>query len=125
MQDELIRKHHGKVAVFYKGKLVTVQEDLQKAIKYAKRKTHGRDFFVMELYKPEEQAAAILWLDVIFRVNTCRNHPFMVGKPVTDEYFAGHGRGGQKVGRGGQATSSGEANSLETEKRGNSEVRLS
>jgi hypothetical protein len=60
MQDELIRKHHGKVAVFYKGRLVTVKDDAGKAISYAKKKTHGRDFFVKELYKPEEQAAAIL-----------------------------------------------------------------
>ncbi len=60
MQDELIRKHHGKVAVFYKGRLVTVQADVEKAINYAKRKTHGKDFFVKELYTPEEQASAIL-----------------------------------------------------------------
>jgi hypothetical protein len=60
MQDELIRKHHGKVAIFYKGGLVTVQDDIEKAISYAKKKTQGRDFFVKELYKPEEQAAAIL-----------------------------------------------------------------
>ncbi len=60
MEDELIRKHHGKVAIFYQGKLVTVQEDVEKAINYAKKKTHGRDFFVKELYSPQEQATAIL-----------------------------------------------------------------
>lgn len=60
MRDELIRKHHGKVAVFYKGKLVTVQDDLEKAVDYAKKKTHGRDFFVKELYTPQEEASAIL-----------------------------------------------------------------
>lgn len=60
MQDELVRKHHGKIAVFYKGKLVTVQTDIEKAIDYARRKTHGRDFFIKELYRPEEQASAIL-----------------------------------------------------------------
>ena len=60
MQDELIRKHRGKVAVFYQGKLVTVQKDMQKAIDYARRKTGGKDFFVKELYTPEEQASAIL-----------------------------------------------------------------
>jgi hypothetical protein len=59
-KDELIRKHHGKVAVFYKGRLVTVQDDVEEAIAYAKKKTHGRDFFVQDLYTPEEQAAAIL-----------------------------------------------------------------
>ena len=60
MQDELIRKHHGKVAVFYRGRLVTVQDGMEKAISYAKKKTRGTDFFVKELYKPEEQTAAIL-----------------------------------------------------------------
>jgi hypothetical protein len=60
MRDELVRKHHGKVAVFYKGNLITVQEDIEKAIKYAKKKTQGRDFFVEELYTPEEKASTIL-----------------------------------------------------------------
>ena len=60
MQDELIRKHHGKIAVFHKGKLVTVQKDLERAINYAKKKTGGKDFFVKELYTPVEQASAIL-----------------------------------------------------------------
>ena len=54
MKDELIREHHGKVAVFYKGRLVTVQDDVERAINYARKKTHGRDFFVQELYTPEE-----------------------------------------------------------------------
>ncbi len=60
MQNELIRKYHGRVAVFYKGRLVTVQDDIEKAIDYAKRKTRGKDFFVKELYTPQEQASAIL-----------------------------------------------------------------
>ncbi len=60
MKDELIRNHHGKVAVFHGGKLTTVQDDVEKAISYAKKKTHGRDFFVKELYTPDEQASAIL-----------------------------------------------------------------
>lgn len=60
MQDELIRKYHGKTAVFYRGKLVVVSADLEKAIRIAKRKTGGREFFVKELYRPEEQASAIL-----------------------------------------------------------------
>ncbi len=60
VKDELIRKHHGKVAVFYRGRLVTVQDDVGMAVSYARKKTHGRDFFVQELYTPEEQAAAIL-----------------------------------------------------------------
>ena len=61
VKDELIRKHHGKTAVFYRGKLVTVHDDVERAIDYARKKTHGRDFFVQELYTPAEQAAAILW----------------------------------------------------------------
>jgi hypothetical protein len=60
MRDELVREHHGKVAVFYEGKLVTIQDDVEKAINHAKKKTRGRDFFVEELYSPEERAAAIL-----------------------------------------------------------------
>jgi len=60
MQDELIRKHHGKTAVFYKGKLIAVSTDLERAVRMAERKTGGRDFFIKELYRPEEQASAIL-----------------------------------------------------------------
>jgi hypothetical protein len=60
MQDELIRKHHGKTAVFYKGKLIAVSADLERAVRMAERKTGGRDFFIKELYRPEEQASAIL-----------------------------------------------------------------
>ncbi len=60
MRDELVRKHHGKVAVFYQGRLVTVQDDVEKAIAYAKKKTNGRDFFVEELFSPQDRAAAIL-----------------------------------------------------------------
>ena len=60
MRDELVRKHHGKVAVFYRGELVAIKDDVQKSIADAKRKTRGRDFFVEELYSPEERAAAIL-----------------------------------------------------------------
>ncbi|HVC26530.1 MAG TPA: hypothetical protein VND40_00060 [Nitrososphaerales archaeon] len=60
MRDQLVREHHGKVAVFYQGKLVTVHEDVEKAINHAKKTTHGRDFFVGELFSPEEQAANML-----------------------------------------------------------------
>jgi hypothetical protein len=48
MQDEVARKHHGK--------LVTVQKDM----KNARRKTGWRDFFVKEFYTSEEQTSAIL-----------------------------------------------------------------
>jgi len=60
IRDELIRSHHGKVVVFHEGMVVTVQDDMEHAIRYARRKTRGKDFFVQELYTPEEQAAAIL-----------------------------------------------------------------
>lgn len=60
MQKELILKHHGKTAVFSKGKLIAVEKDLAKALKKARKKTKGKEFFVAELYTPEEQSAAIL-----------------------------------------------------------------
>ena len=60
MQDELLKKRHGKVAAFYKGKLVAVDSDLSRAIGRARKKTEAKDFFVKELYKPEEQASSIL-----------------------------------------------------------------
>jgi hypothetical protein len=60
MRDELVKKHHGKVAVFYRGELVTVQDDVESAIAFAKKRTRGKDFFVQPLYSPEEQAASIL-----------------------------------------------------------------
>jgi hypothetical protein len=44
---------------YFRGKLVTVQDDIEKAINYAKRKTRGKDFFVKELYTPEEQASVL------------------------------------------------------------------
>jgi hypothetical protein len=60
MQEELIRKYHGKVAVFHRGKLVAVDKDLKRAIEKARQKTRAKDFFIRELYRPEEQASAIL-----------------------------------------------------------------
>lgn len=60
VQNELIRKHHGKVAVFCKGKLIVIEKDLRKALKKARRKTKEKEIFVAELYTPEEQSAAIL-----------------------------------------------------------------
>ncbi len=60
MQNELLKRHHGKVAVFYRGKLVALEKEIDAALRIAKRKTGAREFFVRELYTPEEQASAIL-----------------------------------------------------------------
>lgn len=60
MENKLIRKHHGKVVVFYKGKLVVVNKDFDKALNKAIKKTRGREFFVHHLYTVEEQSAGIL-----------------------------------------------------------------
>jgi hypothetical protein len=59
MEKELIRKHHGKIAVFSKGNLILVEKDLRKALEKAK-KTKEKTLFIAELYTPEEQAAGIL-----------------------------------------------------------------
>ncbi len=60
VEKELILKHHGKVAVFYKGKLVTIDKDFDKALNNAIKKTKGKEFFVHHLYTVEEQSAGIL-----------------------------------------------------------------
>lgn len=60
MEKNLLLKHHGKVVVFYKGKLVTIDKDFDRAINKAREKTKGKEFFVHELYSPEEISSAIL-----------------------------------------------------------------
>lgn len=60
IEKELVAKHHGKVAVFYKGKLVTIEKDFDRALNKAIKKTHGKEFFVHHLYTVEEQSAGIL-----------------------------------------------------------------
>ena len=60
MEKELIRKHHGKIAVFSKGNLIVLEKDLRKALEKARKKTKEKTLFIAELYTPEEQAAGIL-----------------------------------------------------------------
>lgn len=60
MQDELLKRYHGKVAVFHRGKLVAVEKEIEVALRKAMKKTGAKDFFVKELYTPEEQASSIL-----------------------------------------------------------------
>lgn len=60
MEKELIAKHHGKVVVFYKGKLVSLDKDFDIALNKAIKKTGGKEFFVHHLYTVEEQSAGIL-----------------------------------------------------------------
>lgn len=60
MEGELIRKYHGKYAVFYKGRLVAVDKKLRNAMRKAEKKTGANKFFVHPLYTAEEQGNAIL-----------------------------------------------------------------
>ncbi|PKP58977.1 MAG: hypothetical protein CVT89_01845 [Candidatus Altiarchaeales archaeon HGW-Altiarchaeales-2] len=60
MEEELLEKHHGKVAVFCNGKLAAIGEDIVKAIEKAKKVYKGKTFFVRELFTAEEQSEAIL-----------------------------------------------------------------
>jgi len=60
MEKELIRRHHGKIAIFSKGNFILVEKDLRKALEKARKKTKKKTLFIAELYTPEEQAAGIL-----------------------------------------------------------------
>lgn len=60
MEKDLIRKHRGKYAVFYKGKPVAIEKKLDKALEKAKKKTGERRFFVHLLYPLKEQTNAIV-----------------------------------------------------------------
>ena len=60
MEKNLLLKHHGKVVIFYKGKLVTIDKDFDRALNKAMKKTRGKEFFVHHLYTVEEQSAGIL-----------------------------------------------------------------
>ena len=60
IEKELILKHHGKIVVFHKGKLITVDEDFDRALNRAIKKTKGKEFFIHHLYTVEEQSAGIL-----------------------------------------------------------------
>jgi len=59
MEEELIRKHHGEVAVFCEGKLIAIGKTIKEAVEAAKKRTENRNFFVRELYTVKEQAESI------------------------------------------------------------------
>lgn len=60
MEKELVRKYHGKYAVFHNGKLVSVDKNLGTAVEKAEKKTGAKEFFVHPLYTIEEQTNAII-----------------------------------------------------------------
>ncbi len=60
MEKALIRRHHGKTAIFSEGRLIVIEKDLKKALKRARQKSKSKEIFIAELYTPEEQTAAIL-----------------------------------------------------------------
>lgn len=60
MEDELLEKYHGKVAVFCNGKLVAIDENIDTAVEKAKKVYKGKTFFIKRLFTPEEQAEAVL-----------------------------------------------------------------
>ena len=59
-KGKLLREHWGKIAVFCDGKLIAIGRDLKDAVNEARKVSKGRELFVKELYKPEEQTKAIL-----------------------------------------------------------------
>lgn len=62
MENQLLKKYHGKVAVFSDGELIAIGEDIEDAVKKASKISKSKEIFVRELFSPEEQAEAILWL---------------------------------------------------------------
>ncbi|MCS4541968.1 MAG: DUF5678 domain-containing protein [Euryarchaeota archaeon] len=60
MEKKLLKKYYGKIAVFCDGKLVAVGEDIKEAVKKARTVSKGKELFVKELFRPDEQTKAIL-----------------------------------------------------------------
>ena len=60
MESKLLKKHHGKVAVFSDGKLIAIGKDIEDAVKKASRISKRKEFFVRELFSIKEQTEAIL-----------------------------------------------------------------
>ena len=60
MKVELLRAHYGKMAVFCDGKLVAIASSLKEGVKKARKVSKGKELFIKELFKPEEQTKAIL-----------------------------------------------------------------
>lgn len=60
IKDKLLREHWGEIAVFCEGELITIGRDLKEAVNGARKVSKGREIFIKELFKPEEQTKAIL-----------------------------------------------------------------
>jgi len=61
MEEELLKEHHGKTAVFCDGKLVAVGDNIEDAIEKA-NVPREKEIFVKNLYTAKEQTQAILAL---------------------------------------------------------------
>ena len=59
-KGKLLKEHWGKIAVFCDGKLIAIGRNLKEAVNEARKVSKGRELFVKELFKPEEQIKAIL-----------------------------------------------------------------
>lgn len=62
MENRLLKKYHGKVAVFSDGKLIAIGRDIKDAVEKASKISKKKELFVRELFSPEEQVEAILWV---------------------------------------------------------------
>jgi len=60
MKDKLLEEHHGEIAIFCDGKLAAVGRDLKEGVKRAREISKGKELFIKELFRPEEQTKAIL-----------------------------------------------------------------
>ena len=60
MESKLLKKHHGKIAVFSDGKLLAIGKDIGDAVKKARKLSTSKKFFVKELFSAKEQTEAIL-----------------------------------------------------------------
>ncbi len=64
MEEELLKKHHGKVAVFcngkWNGKLAAIDDDIVKAVEKAKKVYKGNIFFIKTLFSVKEQCESLL-----------------------------------------------------------------
>ncbi len=60
MEEELLKKYHGKVAVFCNGKLAAIDDDIVKAVEKARKVYKGNTFFIKTLFSVKEQCEALL-----------------------------------------------------------------
>jgi|GEM_PF-2147511 len=60
MEEELLKKYHGKTAVFCNGKLAAIDDDIEKAVEKAKKVYKGKTFFIKRLFSVKEQYESLL-----------------------------------------------------------------